>query len=307
MLNETTGGVFVIAITPFDETGAIDYPSVDLLVDFYLSHGVHGITVLGMMGEAHKLAPSESESLVRYLLARVAGRVPVGVGVSGGSFTVMRALTRQALDAGAAAVMIAPTPGLRTDEQLYAYYAQVFETLGSDVPCIYQDYPQSTGVYLSPAVLLRLIRDFPQLVLWKAEDCPGLGNLTRVRQESERQGLRRIGILTGNGGFYFPQALSRGADGVMTGFAFPDMLVRVYQRFVAGDRDGAEDEFDRFAALICYENQPGYGLAVRKEILRQRGAIRTAAVRAPGARLTDTDRQEIARLLARVDRDPPRR
>jgi 4-hydroxy-tetrahydrodipicolinate synthase len=134
----------------------------------------------------------------------------------------------------------------------------------------------------------------------KAEDCPGLGKITRIRADAVRSGARRVSILVGNGGLYFPQSLQRGADGVMTGFAYPDMLVQVYERFVAGDADGAEDLYDRYLPLVCYEQQPGYGLAVRKEILRRRGAIRSAKVRVPGPALTGIDTAEIDRLMARL-------
>ncbi len=304
-LDETARGVFVISATPFTDAGEIDYPSVDTLIRFYLDAHVHGITILGMMGEAPKLTAEESASFTRYVLRTVAGRVPVVVGVSNPGLANLRDLARLAMDAGAAGVLVAPMAGLRTDDQVFGYYAVVCEALGPAVPVIYQDYPQSTGVYLSVATYGRLVGAFPQLVMLKAEDCPGLSKITAVR-ETEARGARRTSILIGNGGFYFPQALARGADGVMTGFAFPDMLADVYRRFTAGDRDGAEDVFDRYLPVMYYEQQPGYGLAVRKEILRRRGAIRSATVRRPGASLTRTDHEELDRLLARLKPDAPR-
>ena len=80
----------------------------------------------------------------------------------------------------------------------------------------------------------------------------------------------------------------------------PEMLVEVYTRHKAGDVDGAEDCYERYLPLVSYELQPGYGLAVRKEILRRRGAIAHGVVRAPGPRLTAADQFEIDRLLARL-------
>jgi 4-hydroxy-tetrahydrodipicolinate synthase len=302
VLNELTKGVFVISLTPFDDRGEIDYPSLDRLIEFYLEQGAHGLTVLGMMGEAHKMTAAEAEALTRRFLARVAGRVPVVVGVSSASLVAMRQLSHLAMEQGAAGVMVAPIAGLRTDDQLLGYYASVLDALGPAVPVVYQDYPQSTGVFLSVGVFNRMVRAFPQLVMLKMEDCPGLGKLSGVRRTAAQDGLRRVSILVGNGGFYFPQALARGADGVMTGFAYPDMLVRVYDRFVAGDRQGAEDLFDTFLPLVYYEQQPGYGLAVRKEILRRRGAIASALVRAPGASLTADDVLELDALMARLER-----
>ena len=89
LLDETATGVFVIAVTPFTETGALDLESTDRMVDFYLEKGATGLTVLGMMGEAPKLTAEESATVVRRVLARVAGRVPVVVGVSAPGFAPM--------------------------------------------------------------------------------------------------------------------------------------------------------------------------------------------------------------------------
>jgi 4-hydroxy-tetrahydrodipicolinate synthase len=300
MISEQTRGVYVISATPFTDTGSIDFDSLDSLVEFYLARRVHGITLLGMMGEAHKLTFDEASALVCHAVRRIDGRVPVVVGVSHSSLEVMRALAKLSVDAGAAAVLVAPVAALRTDDQVFGYYESVAAALGPSIPWIYQDYPQSSGVYLAPTLFARMVNAFPTLVMLKAEDCPGLGKISRIRADTDRTGARRVSILVGNGGLYFPQSLQRGADGVMTGFAYPDMLVRVYERFLAGDRDGAEDLYDRYLPLVCYEQQPGYGLAVRKEILRRRGAIRSSKVRVPGPSLTSVDAAEIDRLIARL-------
>jgi 4-hydroxy-tetrahydrodipicolinate synthase len=136
----------------------------------------------------------------------------------------------------------------------------------------------------------------------KHEDCPGLGKITDMRVASERRGLRRISVLVGNGGLYYPLELQRGADGAMTGFAYPEMLVEVFERFDVGDVDGAEDLFDAFLPLVRYEQQPVVGLAVRKEILHRRGVIASAALREPGYALSAADHAELDRLIARLER-----
>jgi len=301
MLSEETKGVFIISATPFTDSGEIDYGSVDSLMEFYLEKGVHGITILGMMGEAQKLSFAETEAFTRYVLRVIRGRVPVIVGVSNTAFAGVSAVARTAMDAGAAGVLIAPAMGLRGDDPLHEYYAGIFEALGPGVPVAFQDYPQATGVFLSAPLFGRLVRSFPQLVMLKAEDCPGLRKLSRIRADEQR-GQRRVAILAGNGGLYFPQELRRGADGVMTGFAFPEMLVQVYERFVAGDSDDAEDIYDAYLPLASYEQQPGFGLAVRKEILRRRGAIASAKVRSPGFVMDSTDIRELDTLQERLER-----
>jgi len=271
------------------------------MVEFYLSHGVNGITILGMMGEAQKMSASESVEFARYLLGRVKGRVPVVVGVSSPGLANLVNLSKAAMDAGAAGVMVAPMQGLKTEIQIAGYFKQVTEALGSSVPVVYQDYPQSTGVNLSSECFVGLVDALPSLVMLKHEDWPGLRKLKQIRNSCDGGARRRISILVGNGGLYLPQELRRGADGAMTGFAFPEMLVGVCRLHGAGKTNEAEELFDAYLPLVCYEQQPGIGLAVRKEVLRRRGAIKSAALRSPGPKLDTDDVKELDALLARLE------
>src|SRR5215510_2166089 len=302
LISERTRGVFVIAVTPFSSSGAIDYESVDRMLDFYGEQGVHGVTILGIMGEAQKLTSEESLELTRHVLQRVGNTLPTIVGISGASFQVMRRLAQTSMEAGAAGVMVAPASGLRTDDQIFNYYGSVCEAIGTDIPVVYQDYPQSIAVYLSPNLFLRLVRAYPQIVMLKHEDCPGLGKISMIRHESEEHGIRRVSILVGNGALYYPLELRRGADGAMTGFAYPEMLVQVFERFSGGDVEGAEDLFDAYLPLVRYEQQPNVGLAIRKTILHRRGAIASPSLRPPGYELTCADTEELDHLMARLER-----
>src|SRR5438045_4089543 len=271
-------------------------------MDFYLARRLHGLTLLGVMGEAPKLTPAESRAVVRRALARIAGRVPVVVGVSNAELRALAALANNAMAAGAAGVMVAPAPGLAGDAALIDYMASVFAALDPATPVGYQDYPQATGVPLTVEAFHRMVDAFEQLVMLKHEDCPGLTKLARIRAEAARAVRRRVSVLVGNNAIYYPQELARGADGAMTGFAYLEMLVEVYERFVAGDTEGAEDVFDVYLPLLRYEAQPGVGLAVRKELLFRRGALASPAVRAPGPTLTPEDRRELDRLVGRLER-----
>lgn len=300
-IDETAKGVFAIAATPFTDDGAIDFDSTDRMVRFYIDCGVAGLTVLGVMGEAPKLAPEESIAFTQRVLDAADGRIPVVVGVSSPGLDPMTALTRRVMELGAAGVMVAPMGGLNTDEKIERYFHAVCEALG-DTPIVLQDYPPSSGVNMSPALLNRLFADLPTLKVLKHEDWPGLGKLSRFRAAEAEGGRRRVSVLVGNGGLFLPLELARGADGAMTGFAFPEMLVRVCDMFAAGDAEAAEDLFDAYLPLVRYEQQVGIGLAIRKETLRRRGIIATAVTRAPGARLDADDHSELDRLLARLNR-----
>lgn len=298
-LTETAQGVYVIAVTPFHDDGALDLESTDRMVDFYLSVGATGLTVLGMMGEAQKLTIEESQLIVRRILARVGARVPVVVGVSAPGFAQMAALTQMVMEDGAAGVMIAPPSVLRTDDQIVAYYKQAVDFIG-DVPFVLQDFPLVTNVQMSLPVIRRIIRDLPSCVCLKHEDWPGLDKIAVLRAEGFLN--RRISILCGNGGMFLPEEMGRGADGAMTGFAYPEMMVVVVRHMQAGQTDRAQDLFDAYLPLARYEQQPGIGLAVRKYTMARRGIIANAALRRPGGSLNAATIAEIERLILRQEK-----
>jgi 4-hydroxy-tetrahydrodipicolinate synthase len=303
-LDETAAGVFVIAPTPFREDGALDLDSADRMVEAYLAAGASGLTLLGVMGEAPKLDAEEAVAFVARVLRRVAGRVPVVVGVSGPGFASMRALSRAAMDAGAAGVMIAPPAGLRGDDGVLSYLEGASAAV-AEAPWVLQDFPQANAIHIGAAMVRRLAAADPRLVMLKAEDWPGLDKITAIRRMEQEGAMRRLSIMGGNGGLFLPQELERGTDGVMTGYAVPEMLVRVHRLIAQGDRAAAHDLFDLHLPLIRYESQPGLGLAVRKHVLVRRGVIASAALRAPGPRLTPETRAEVDWLLERLARRDP--
>ncbi len=298
-LTEQARGVFTIAVTPFHPDGRLDVGSVDRMVDFYLDCGVTGIVILGIMGEAPKLEIEESLSFVRQVVAR-AGNVPVVVGVSSPGFAAMRTLAAGAMDRGAAGVMIAPQPTLRSDDQIVNYFGQAVEAIGADVPLVLQDYPLTLQVVMTPKVIRQIMNNHPSCVILKHEDWPGLEKISAMRAFEADGSLRHISILCGNGGLFLDFELARGADGAMTGYAFPDMLVEMVALFQSGQRAAAQNLFDAHLPLLRYEQQQGVGLAVRKYVLQKRGAIAFDAQRKPASSLSSRAKEEVDFLLARL-------
>jgi len=302
LLDTSANGVYIIAATPFTDDGAVDTASLDRLMDFYLGVGITGVTVLGIMGEAPKLIHDEAVALTRQVVRRVNG-LPVIVGVSSPGFASMGALTKDVMDAGAGGVMIAPPGTLKTDDQIVTYYANAVEAIGDDVPFVVQDYPYASGVYMAPSLIKRIVQDNPSCKMVKHEEWPGLEKLT-VLKNMMANGMRRVAILCGNGGIFLPHELERGADGANTGYAYPEMLVQLVKLVKSGDRGAAHDLFDRHLPLLRYEQQPGMlGLAVRKYILKRRGAIASDAQRNPGIKLSKEAIAEIEFLIARLERN----
>jgi 4-hydroxy-tetrahydrodipicolinate synthase len=302
LLDESARGVFIISATPFADDGKLDWASTDRLTDYYLECGVEGITILGVMGEAPKLSNEESVAFAERVIKRVGSRAQIVVGVSNPGLDLLAEFSRRVMDFGAAGVMVSPVSGLKTEEQVWAYVESTAKALG-DIPVVLQDYPQLTQVFMSPGLVNRAFNTFPSFKMLKHEEAPGLRKLSKVRAvEAKGERKRRISILVGNGGIHLCQELARGADGAMTGFAFPEMLVEVCRKWFAGDQQGAEDLFDAYLPVVRHEQQPGIGLALRKETLRRKGIIASAKVRAPGPALDADDQAELTHLLDRLDR-----
>jgi 4-hydroxy-tetrahydrodipicolinate synthase len=300
-LTPKAAGTFAIAPTPFQEDGRVDDGSIDRLTDFYAEADCDGITVLGIMGEAPKLEAAEAEAVAARFVKR-AKNMQIIVGVSSPGFAAMRTLAQKSMDAGAAGVMIAPPPNLRTDDQITTYFKQAEEAIGSDIPWVLQDYPLTLTVVMTPAVIRKIVMDSKSCVMLKHEDWPGLEKITALRGFQKDGSLRELSILTGNGGLFLEFEMERGADGAMTGYAFPELLVDVVNFQKNGERDKAHDLFDAHLPLIRYEQQPAIGLAARKYILHKRGAIASPAQRKPGPTITATAKAEIDYLLSRVAR-----
>jgi 4-hydroxy-tetrahydrodipicolinate synthase len=300
-LSPEASGTFAIAPTPFHDDGRIDEKSIDKMCNFYREVGCTGITVLGIMGEAPKLEPQEAID-VAVRVVRQAKELSVVVGVSASGFAAMRSIACSAMNAGAAGVMIAPTPSLRTDDQIADYFRQAVEAIGSDVPWVLQDYPLTLSVVMAPRVIRRIVQENASCQMLKHEDWPGLEKISAVRAFQKDGSMRPISILTGNGGLFLDFEMERGADGAMTGYAFPDMLVDVVRLSKEGRRDEAHDLFDAHLPLIRYEQQQGVGLAVRKYVMAKRGIIASTSQRIPRSDLSIAGMAEVDYLLSRLSR-----
>src|ERR1043165_7850829 len=197
-LTHEAAGTFAIAPTPFHEDGRIDEKSIDRLTDFYAEVGCDGVTVLGILGEAPKLDGAEAEQVATRVVKR-AKSMQVIVGVSAPGFAAMRSLARASMDAGAAGVMIAPPPHLRTDEQIIGYFRQAVEAIGDDIPWVLQDYPLTLSVIFTPAVIRKIVMHSPSCVMLKHEAWPGLEKISALRAFEKDGSLRPLAILAGNG------------------------------------------------------------------------------------------------------------
>ncbi len=302
LIDSSACGVYPISVTPFLDNGAVDFDSMDRLTDFFLEIGVPGVTLLGILGEANKLSVAGSRELVTRVAKRANGRMAIIAGASQTGFDEMKSFVDSAMHAGASGIMVAPAGNLKTEDQIIAYYEAVASRIGVGVPIALQDHPQATGVYMSAATIGAIVERVPNVQIVKHEEGSGLRKLSKLRAQEKDGGRRRVSILVGNSGLHLPQELARGADGANTGVAFPEMLIEVCKRFVAGESESGENLYDIFLPLIRHEWQAGIGLAIRKEVFRRRGLIACARTRAPGPALDADDHAELTGLLTRLMR-----
>ncbi|MCL6487369.1 MAG: dihydrodipicolinate synthase family protein [Alicyclobacillus mali] len=297
-------GVCVISLTPFDTDGAVDLPSLANLLEFYIKAGVHGVTLLGIMGEANRLTEAERDQVVQATMETVAGRVPVIVGCSAAGTHQAVTYVKRAAAAGVDAVMVAPPNQIRQLDLVVDHFERV--GAASDLPLVVQDEPVTTGVVLPPSFFEQVVTRVPTACAVKVEESPTLPKISRIREVTGD----RLTLFGGLGGMYFFEELERGAAGIMTGFAYPDLLVAIYEAHQKGDKAAARSLFYQYLPLIRYEAQLGVtGVAIRKLAYKARGAIASAYVRPPAPtvdRRTLRELVDIAQHLGLTDLEEAR-
>ena len=285
-------GVCTIALTPFTEEGDLDEASIEALAGFYADAGLHGVTVLGIMGEAHKLSDAERQTVTERYVSAVSGRVPVVVGCSAVATKVVVQRAREAEEAGAAAVMVAPPNNQKSLDLVFEHYRRVAEAVS--VPVVVQDEPVNTGVVMPAPFLARLVDEIEGCRYVKLEEAPTTIKISGLLKNAQSE----VGVLGGLGGMYFYEELVRGAVGIMTGFAYPHVLVETYRLFAGGDEREAQEYFFRYLPLIRFEAQLGVGgVGIRKEILKLRGVISSSHVRFPAPALDEETLRELEDLV----------
>jgi 4-hydroxy-tetrahydrodipicolinate synthase len=287
-------GVYSVLPTPFTASGEVDERSLRRVVDLFVDAGVSGVTVLGVTGEVARLDDGERQRVLEVAIEQVAGRVGIVAGTTAEGTRTCVGFSRRAREAGATAVMVSPPrmPKLNSDA-VVRHYQALAEAV--DIEIVVQDYPPISGYAMEPWLLGRIAREVPSARTIKLEDPPTPFKTSRILEQTQNIDVRIFG---GLGGVFLLEELMAGATGAMTGFAFPEILVQIVRTYRSGDVDGAADLFYRAVPLMRFEFQEGIGMAIRKEVLRRRGALETGATRAPAAGLDAATRAALDRVMA---------
>ena len=290
-------GVYSVLPTPFTTAGDVDEASLRRVLDLFLKAGVNGVTALGVTGEVARLAEPERRRVLETVTTHVNGRIGVVAGTTTEGTRTCIAYSRDAREAGATAVMVSPPrmPKLNSEAVVRHFHA-LAEAV--DIEIVVQDYPPISGYAMEPSLLARIAREIPRARTIKLEDPPTPFKTSRILEQAGDVPVRIFG---GLGGVFLLEELMAGATGAMTGFAYPELLVRIVSLFRAGKVDDAAEVFYRAVPLMRFEFQEGIGMAIRKEVLHRRGALASPATRAPAAGLDKTTREALDRVLAFTD------
>lgn len=292
-------GIFNILATPFTAKQAVDYDSLQTLVNFQIHLGAEGLTILGVLGEAAKLSVDERTQVMETVMQAVDGRVPVVVGTSHHDTPTCVELSKAAFAGGADGVMIAPPPIENpNDDKVFALYSHLAAQF--DGAIVVQDFPKVNNVYMSPEVIARIADEIPSARYLKLEDPPLMQKTRAILQHTDQ-----LEIFGGLGGMFLLEELKAGTSGTMTGFAFTEILVAIFKAFNHGDEARATEIFDHYLPLIRYENQPEINLTIRKELLRRRGAMTHGTLRDPFKPIDAGTHDEISWVLRRVGISDP--
>ena len=287
-------GVYSVLPTPFTAAGEVDLESLTRVVDLFIAAGVNGLTALGVTSEVARLNDGERTAILEAVVRHVNGRVRVVAGATADGVRTCIDFTKFARETGADAVMISPprSPKLNS-ESVVRHFAAVAAAV--EIPIVIQDYPPISGFAMEPSLLVRIAREVPAANTIKLEDPPTPFKTSRIREAAQGMDL---GIFGGLGGVFLLEELLAGATGAMTGFAYPEILVKIVKLFHGGDVAGAAEAFYPYVPLMRFEFQEGLGMAIRKEVLRRRGAIACAEIRMPGAKLDAMTGDALDRVLA---------
>ena len=289
-MNRAFAGIYPILVTPFHDDGGIDLEGQVRLVDHLLEQGVHGLGAFGNAGEGYALLPTERRRLLDAIVKRVAGRVPVIVGVGATGTDAAVDACRTAEGQGAAGLMVLPPYYMRPDaDGLLHFYEAISSAV--QVPIMVQDAPLMSQVNMPPALLARMAREIERVEYVKAEAPPTAPKIERILDAAGAE----LTVFGGLNGQFLIEEHGRGARGTMPASDMASLYVAIWDALEIGQIAGAWETFRRALPLIRFELQPGLGVSAVKHSLLAEGVIRSARVRHPTREL---DRQGISELHA---------
>lgn len=282
-------GVYPILNTTFHEDGSVDLDSQARLTEYLLGQGAHGLGMFGNASEGYALLAEERRDILQVVRKVVDGRVPLVVSSGANGADAAVALSKEAEDQGADALMVLPPFFLKTDADGLMYY---FDAISRAVriPIMIQDAPLMTQVAMPAPLLVRMSKEIEQVKYAKVEAPPTAPKVTAVVKAGGPV------VFGGLNCQFMIEEMERGARGMMPGSDLTAPLVDIWNKLESGDKTGAWQVFTRILPLLRFELQPGMGVSAMKHNLLAAGVIRSARVRHPTVSLDENSLRELAFL-----------
>lgn len=286
-------GILPVLPTPFRADGAVDLPAMERIVDFALACGANGVVFPGFASEVDDLTADERATLLRTVVARVAGRVPVVAGASAPSAEEAIAHSRDAVAAGVTTVMIqAPkSVGVGADA-VGAFYRTIAESV-PEISIVLQNAPAPRGSDLNAETIHTIVAGNPSITYVKEETLPSGPPISAILKGKP---AHLKGVIGGGGARYIIDEYQRGACAAMPAVEITDVHVALDRAFRAGDVAKARELYMRTLPLLVI--QANYRMRFTKHVLSRRGIMDNDVVR---AKLLTFDDYDVAEIDAWLD------
>ncbi len=271
MTSEPLRGVYPILAMPYDEAGYIDCETLRREVEYMVSAGVHGVGI-ALASEVPALSEAERDLALRTVVEQVRGRIRVVMNTSAPGTDLAALYSKRAEDLGADALMVLPPPPATTSaDETVAYYSDI--AAACRLPIFMQDVPTAP---ISPGLALRIAMAREHEWYMKAETPPTVQRVAEVVTARTCP----LSVFGGAGGEFFVAEMRRGAVGTMPGSAIPEVFVRAWNLFQAGQEREATSLLAQHAMLLKLIAQGlGMNFYLAKEVLRVRGVFSQSNVR----------------------------
>ena len=296
MVDRTMKGIIPILATPFDDKGQVDFEDLEREVEWMIGVGVNGVGI-AVASEIYKLTDPERDEVLTSVVKQADGRVPVVMNTGGMGTDVTVHYSKRAEELGADALMIRPPSFIPMPaSEIIEFFGRVGASV--EIPIFLQD--QATA-QVPPGMAIEIANRSENLCYIKVETPPTIPRMGETQKLAEGTDLILFG---GAGGAFAVEEFKRGSVGTRPGSTLPDMFVRVWDHYQAGDEDAANAEMRRHAALIGMLAQ-GQGFAnwIYKHIMVRRGVFSPGSdfARHPALKPDANHFKEIDALLESLD------
>jgi len=227
-------GSFPALITPF-KGGEIDYNSLERLLHFHLENGSHGLVLLGTTAETPALAGDEKESLLRFCVQRLKGKLPIVAGTGTNNFMQTVSATHKAADLGVEyALVVTPYYNKPNQDGLYLYYSELVKK--TSLPIIIYNVPGRTGCNIATETVIRLANEFPERIVAIKEASGDFVKAGRIIRDTPAT----FSLVSGEDALNYP-LMCIGAKGAIsvTANAVPKQMSQLIANCLAGKYDQA--------------------------------------------------------------------